>query len=88
MSPLKVGVLAAWIVAACGFVVATDSAAAGVARFVFWAMFAIHVIECAVFLPKLRNAPGGLGGHLVQTFVFGVAHIRELPEASSGTADA
>ena len=86
MSPRKLGGLAAWILSACGFVVATDSAAAGVARFVFWAMFAIHIVECGVFLPKLRNAPGGLGGHLVRTFVFGVGHIRELPEASSGTA--
>ena len=88
MSPMKLGVLAAWILSACGFVVATDSAAAGVARFVFWAMFAIHIVECGVFLPKLRKAPGDLGGHLFQTFVFGVAHIRDLPEAPSGTAGA
>jgi len=85
---MKVGVLVVWILAACGFVVATESAAAGVARFVFWAMFVVHVIECGVFLPKLRKAPGGLGGHLFQTFVFGVAHVRELPETSSGGAGA
>ncbi len=51
---------------------------ASVGGFVFWILVVVHAIECAVFLPRLRRAGGSLGHHLVQTFLFGIAHLSTL----------
>ena len=50
-----------------------------VGRFVFWFLLVAHAVECAVFLPRLRAAGGSLAGHLLQTFLFGIAHVQTLP---------
>ncbi len=39
----------------------------------------VHALECLVFLPRLRAAGGSLGNHLLQTFLFGFAHVRTTP---------
>ena len=39
----------------------------------------IHAVECLVFLPRLKRAGGSLGSHLLQTFLFGMAHVLTLP---------
>ena len=57
-----------------------------VGRFVFWILVVVHAIECIVFLPRLRAAGGSLGNHLVQTFLFGIAHVQTLPRPDSGGA--
>ena len=54
-----------------------------VGRFVFWILVVVHAIECVVFLPRLRAAGGSLGNHLVQTFLFGIAHVQTLPRGES-----
>lgn len=56
------------------------SPAADVGRILFWVLVVVHGVECVIFLPRLRAAPGSLGGHLVQTFFFGILHVRELGE--------
>jgi len=84
MNPIKIGVLATWLVAAAGFFVAPESTLAGLGRALFWFLLVVHVIECVVFLPKLRRAPGSLAGHLGQTLVFGIAHARDLEPAAEG----
>ncbi len=48
---------------------------------ILWVLVVAHGIECVVFMPLLRRAPGPLAGHLVQTFVFGDAHVREVRAA-------
>ena len=58
-----------------------------VGRFVFWILVVVHAVECVVFLPRLRAAGGSLGSHLVNTFLFGIAHVQTLPRPDShGTA--
>jgi uncharacterized protein YhhL (DUF1145 family) len=47
-------------------------------RIVFWLLVVVHTIECVVYLPTLERAGGSLTWHLVQTFLFGIAHLREI----------
>jgi hypothetical protein len=78
MSTAKVVVIAAWILLFSCFFVATGSTASLVGRVGFWLMAATHVVECVVFRPMLRRAPGSLAGHLLHTMLFGVVHIQEV----------
>jgi uncharacterized protein YhhL (DUF1145 family) len=72
-------VLFAWFFGASSFFVATGSAHAHAGRILFFGMALVHAVECVAFLPRLRRAGGSLGGHLFQTFLFGIFHVRELP---------
>jgi uncharacterized protein YhhL (DUF1145 family) len=80
MSPPKLGVAAAWILAIVAMFAFAGSVLGSVGRLVFYFMVIAHAIECVVFLPRLRQAPGGLGTNLLQVFLFGVFHMRELQE--------
>ena len=46
---------------------------------VFGIMVVVHALECLVFLPRLRAAGDSLGNHLLQTFLFGMAHVATTP---------
>ena len=76
---------AVWILALLGAVFASPTLA-GPSRFVLGVLVVAHLVECVVFLPKLKRAPGPLAGHLWQTFLFGIAHVRGLP-AGEGAAE-
>lgn len=88
MSPLKLGVAAAWVFAIGGMLLFAGSALGTIGRVLFSILVVVHAIECVVFLPKLKQAPGGLGSNLVQVFLFGVAHMRELQEATGSDTGA
>ena len=79
MSISKAVVVVVWLLFFSGFFVATNSPISTLGRLGFWLMAAIHVVEYAVFLPRFRNAPGSLIGHLLRTLLFGFLHIREVP---------
>jgi uncharacterized protein YhhL (DUF1145 family) len=78
MTTAKAVVAVAWILLLGCFFVATGSTVSLVGRLCFWLMAAIHVVECVIFLPILRGAPGSLVGHLLQTLLFGFFHVREV----------
>ena len=78
MAHAKVIVGAVWLLALVGTVFAS-STLASLCRFVLALLVVAHAVECVVYLPKLKRAPGPLAGHLWQTFLFGIAHLRELP---------
>lgn len=80
MNVFKGMVALLWLWGLLSFLVAPDSAFSVMGRFLFWILAVLHAIECLLFLPRLRAAEGSLAGHLVQTFVFGVAHVRGLPQ--------
>ena len=75
---MKAAVVVLWVVAAALFFSGWD----GPGRFLFPGILAVHAIECAVFLPRLRAAGGSLAHHIVQTLVFGFVHLRTLPAAA------
>ncbi len=83
MSGPKWIVLAAWLLGALALLSSAEGALASVGRAIFWMLVVVHAIECLVFLPRLRRAPGTLARHLQQTFLYGILHVREIP-ASQG----
>ncbi len=78
MAHAKAIVGAVWFLALVGTVFAS-STLASLCRFVLAVLVVAHVLECVVYLPKLRRAHGSLAGHLWHTFLFGIAHLRTLP---------
>lgn len=86
MSTAKVVVVVVWLLLFSCFFVATSSTVSLVGRLGFWLMATTHVVECVVFLPRLRRAPKSLAGHLLHTLVFGFLHVREVRAPASREA--
>lgn len=80
MSVPKIAVLGLWSALIVVAAVAGGTAATA-AQAVLLVLVVAHLIECVVFLTRLRRAGGSLPGHLLQTFAFGLFHVRELPRA-------
>jgi hypothetical protein len=78
MSGAKLVVLGLWVLCIGAFFLDADSTTSLLGRAIFWVLVVAHAVECGVFLPVLRRAPGPLAGHLVRTFVFGIAHVSEV----------
>ena len=66
----------AWGIASLALPAMVPGARFGV--WMFWFLLVAHTLECLIFLPKLKRAAGSLGGHLVQTLIFGIVHVRGL----------
>jgi len=82
-------VLGAWVLGALSFLGPRELGLVSFGRTIFWLLVVVHAIECLVFLPRLRRAPGSLASHLRQTFLFGILHVREIPasqDAGGGAA--
>jgi len=82
-------VLGAWGLGALSFLGPGEAGLISFGRTLFWVLVVVHAIECLVFLPRLRRAPGSLASHLRQTFLFGILHVREIPasqDAGGGAA--
>jgi uncharacterized protein YhhL (DUF1145 family) len=86
MSTAKAVVLVLWLLFFSCFFVATSSTVCFVGRLGFWLLATTHLVECAVFLPRLRRAPGSLVGHLLRTLLFGFLHVREVRALTSQEA--
>ena len=82
----RTAVAGVWIACLAIMLFAPGTQAALAARAVFCIMAVAHIVECVVFLPRLRRAGGSLGGHLLQTLVFGVFHLRTLADQPGADA--
>ena len=82
MTAMKTVIACVWLFALGSFLIGTHTQLAGIGRITFWGLCVAHAIECIVFLPKLKKAPGPLGHHLWQTFLYGFFHVWSLPTAS------
>jgi len=80
MNPPRIALSLIWLFAIACFFMGGDAIWAVAGRAVFWIMAAVHVVECLVFLPRMRAAGGSLPSHLLQTFVFGLLYAGELPK--------
>lgn len=85
MAGPKLVVFAIWVLCALAFLGPADSRLAGAGRTLFWVLVVAHAVECVIFLPRLRRAPGSLAHHLAQTFLYGIVHVRSLPDAGGST---
>lgn len=81
MSITRIFLLVVWLLALAAVVMPATGTMFTVLRWLFWALIVAHAIECVLFLPRLRKAPGSLAGHLGNVMLFGVFHIRTLPRA-------
>jgi uncharacterized protein YhhL (DUF1145 family) len=86
MSTAKTVIVVFWLLFVSCFFISTSSTVSFVGRLLFWLLAVTHVVECAIFLPRLRSAPGSLAGHLARTFLFGFLHVRELGALASEEA--
>jgi uncharacterized protein YhhL (DUF1145 family) len=82
MNAAKTAVALVWVLCIASYFVATESTLAGYGQLLFWVMLVAHAGECLFFLSRLRAAPGGLAHNLVQTMIFGVVHVRTIPDAA------
>ncbi len=74
----KMAVIVAWLLGFGALLLTPGSTPALVGGWLLGILVVAHAVECVVFLPRLRKAPGSLPGHLLRTFVFGILHVREL----------
>lgn len=81
MSVTRIVLLVIWLLALAAVVLPIVHPLATVGRWLFWLLLAAHLIECAVFWPRLRKAPGSLLGHVVNTLLFGIVHVKSLPRS-------
>jgi len=85
MSLTKIVTLVVWVLSIGAFFVPADSTAVSVLRGVAIFLAVAHIIEIAVFWKVLKQAPGSLGGHIFNTFLFGVIHVGPLKKAQQAS---
>lgn len=84
MSPAKIGILLSYAVLAALAVTQGDSAV-GVWSLRLLVILAVaHLVEVAVFFKVCRSAGGSLPYHLLNVFLFGVFHVKEIKAAQGG----
>lgn len=79
MSIARIALLAIWIFAALAVFVPLWHPAPTIGRWLFWLLLGAHALECLLFWRRLRAAPGSFVGHLGNTLLFGLFHIKRLP---------
>lgn len=83
MSNQKRVVLAVWIAGLLASLFASGILAT-IGSVVVGFLVIAHLIECVVFRKELADAPGSMGEHLFQTFLFGVVHMQEVRASAGG----
>lgn len=81
MSVTRIVLLVVWLLALAAVVFPIVHPLATAGRWLFWVLQAAHAIECLVFWPRLRAAPGSRLGHIVNTMLFGIVHVKSLPRS-------
>lgn len=84
MSAGKIACLLLYAALAAILVLMPGTPAAQVAFWLLLGLVIAHVVEMVVFYGELKRAGGSLAGHLVNVFLFGVFHMKEV---RAGSAD-
>lgn len=79
MSITRIALLVVWLLLLAAVLLPGTHPMQTAAHWLFWILIVAHAIECVLFLPRLRKAPGSLAGHLWNTMLFGIFHIKTLP---------
>lgn len=85
MSINKMVTLLIWLAGIVAFIFPSDTTIASVLRAVVIFLVVAHAIEIAIFWKVLKNAPGSLGGHIFQTFLFGIFYVGPLKKAQQAS---
>ena len=83
MSTAKKVLLVVYAILAALVVVQGDTVAGVWAMRLLAILFVIHLLETAVYFNLCKAAPGSLGKHLFNVFLFGVLHVNELKAAQT-----
>mgnify|MGYP001601591827 CR=1 FL=1 len=78
MSPVKLSILAVYVLLAGLATLGGGSTASVVSSWILAILAAAHLVEMIVFFGLCKAAQGSLVGHLLQVFLFGVFHAKEL----------
>ena len=81
MSAVKKGMLAFYAVLAILAVTQSDMSVGQWSLYLLGILALAHLVEMAVFFKLCRDAGGSLPVHLLQVFLFGIVHARELQDA-------
>lgn len=79
MSITRIALLVVWLLALSAVLLPGTAMMFTVGRWLFWILLGAHAIECVVFFGRFRKAPGSLAGHLFNTLLFGIVHVKSLP---------
>ena len=78
MSSTKLAILAIYAVIVAVAIVMGGSTAGTFATGLLLLLAVAHLVEMMIFYKRCKEAGGSLAGHMLQMFLFGVFHIREL----------
>lgn len=78
MSSTKLGILVCYAIMIAVAIVAAGSTAGTIAAGVLLLLVVAHLIEMVIFFKRCKQAGGSMAGHMLQVFLFGVFHIKEL----------
>jgi uncharacterized protein YhhL (DUF1145 family) len=75
---LKLVVLATWLTASIGLLLPDTTLFGRAGRVLLLGLVLAHAVECAVFFRTLKQTGRPLGLELMNTFLFGIAHLGEV----------
>ena len=81
MSTAKIVLLLVYAILIAVLVFAGGSTAATYAGYFLGLLVLVHVVEVLVFFKQCKQAGGSLPMHLLNVFLFGVLHVKELNKA-------
>ena len=82
MSTGKIGSLVIYAILALLAITLAGSQVGTISLRIIQALVVIHALEVLIFFKLCRDAGGSLPGHLLNVFLFGYFHLKELKAAA------
>ena len=82
MSTGKIGSLVIYAILALLAITLAGSQVGTISLRIIQALVVIHALEVLIFFKLCRDAGGSLPGHLLNVFLFGFFHVKELKAAA------
>lgn len=78
MSTGKIGALVLYAILAVLAIMQAGTQTGTVVNWIIVALVAVHALEVVIFYKLCRDSEGSLFGHLMNVFIFGYFHTKEL----------
>lgn len=82
MKNTKIVLISLWILLLATFFI--DSSWARFGKYLFFALFIVHVLEFFVFFGRFRKIGGNMFNHFVNTVIYGMIHIQAEERKKNG----
>jgi uncharacterized protein YhhL (DUF1145 family) len=83
MSAAKISILVLYGVLGAVALTQANTTPGSAALWILLLLAGAHLVEVMVFLPLARRAGGSLVGHMLQVFLFGIFHKREMETSAA-----